>query len=396
MLANGLLRKHFEGELPSIHTNRLNALFDIVEALQHAQELTLSSLGRKISGNTSVKNKIKKTDRLLGNKHLHLELGQLYKGLSSFIFTYMSYLTDVPIIIDLCFIKDDMAVQMMSAELATKGRTLPLYREIFSEGELAGRAHKFLMQLKEMIPAGKEVVCIMDAGFTMEWFNAIELLGWNWISRIRGIKLIKVSSDSEWTSIKNFIPNVSQKTVAYDKAFLTETHKHPCRIITTRKTLKGRKRIVSRGKICSKKASGAYSKSAKDPWILATNLPKNYNSVKIIKFYEKRMQIEQSFRDIKSVQFGLAGRNVRTKNVHRWAVKMLLAAIVQITFWILGVIGHSQGMQKYFQSNTVKDRKIFSYFTLGRFLIEYDQLDKIEYTDDKLLEIMQKELSRNW
>jgi hypothetical protein len=75
---------------------------------------------------------------------------------------------------------------------------------------------------------------------------------------------------------------------------------------------------------------------------------------------------------------------------------MLLAAIVQITFWILGVIGHSQGMQKFFQSNTVKDRKVFSYFTLGKFLIEYDRLDKIQYTDDKIIEIIQNELARNW
>ena len=57
------------------------------------------------------------------------------------------------------------------------------------------------------------------------------------------------------------------------------------------------------------------------------------------------MQIEESFRDEKNTQFGLGGRYVQTRCVYRWGVLMLLAAITQITLWIIGVIGHSQGFQ---------------------------------------------------
>ncbi len=49
-------------------------------------------------------------------------------------------------------------------------------------------------------------------------------------------------------------------------------------------------------------------------------------------YYSKRMQIEQSFRDIKSHQFGLSARYASTKSIYRWGVKMLLAAIVQTMF----------------------------------------------------------------
>jgi drug/metabolite transporter (DMT)-like permease len=45
---------------------------------------------------------------------------------------------------------------------------------------------------------------------------------------------------------------------------------------------------------------------------------------------------------------------------------MLLAAIVQLMFWIIGVIAHSQNFQRVFQANTVRDRKVFSYFYLGQ------------------------------
>ena len=105
------------------------------------------------------------------------------------------------------------------------------------------------------------------------------------------------------------------------------------------------------------------------------------------------MQIEESFRDIKSHQFGLAGRYVRTHCVNRWGVKMLLAAIVQITYWVIGVIAHSQNKQKYFQANTVKDKKIFSYFTLGRLMIEHNQLGSLAPDSRPLQDIIEQEMS---
>ena len=105
------------------------------------------------------------------------------------------------------------------------------------------------------------------------------------------------------------------------------------------------------------------------------------------------MQIEESFRDMKSHQFGLSGRDIRTTNIDRWGVKMLLAAIVQIVYWVVGVIGHQQGMQKYFQVNTVKDKKIFSNFTLGQLIIEHDQLDKLKIDYDNLPGLIEMELA---
>ncbi len=64
-------------------------------------------------------------------------------------------------------------------------------------------------------------------------------------------------------------------------------------------------------------------------------------------------------------QFGLSARYASTKSIYRWGVKMLLAAIVQTMFWIIGVIAHSQNYQRAFQANTVRDKKVFSYFYLG-------------------------------
>ena len=163
---------------PFIHENRINAVLEVSMALRDSQNLSLSQIGRSLKGPSDIKHKIKKVDRLEGNKNLHEELDSLYRALSSYVFTYLSQDANLPIIIDVCFMKDDRAIQMLSAEIATKGRTLPLYRKIFKEGELKDQTQAFLKELAQCIPSDRKVIVIMDAGFHCEWFETIDSFGW--------------------------------------------------------------------------------------------------------------------------------------------------------------------------------------------------------------------------
>ena len=379
-----------------IHTTRLNAVLDVATGLRNSQNLSLSELGRNLPGDAKLKNKIKKVDRLEGNKALHNELFSIYQGLSNFVFRYISQDTTLPLLVDICCLKDDREIQMLSAEIALKGRSLPLYREVYRDTETKGRASNFLKELSLCLPRNRQVIIIMDAGFYEEWFNEIELMGWYWLCRIRGGKSVKLSATSEWKSVKELIPEIKAKTSHYEQALLTKEHERTCRVVTTHRKPKGRKVKTSRGKTTSTVSNGSFSQSNKEPWILATNLPLEVTPVDIVNLYFKRMQIEESFRDMKSHQFGLAGRYVRTHCVNRWGVKMLLAAIVQITYWVIGVIAHSQNKQSYFQANTVKDKKLFSYFTLGRLMIEYNQLGTLAPDSRPLQDIIEQELCRVW
>ncbi|MBN8797731.1 MAG: IS4 family transposase [Stenotrophomonas nitritireducens] len=381
---------------PFIHENRINAVLEVSMALRDSQNLSLSQIGRSLKGPSDIKHKIKKVDRLEGNKNLHEELDSLYRALSSYVFTYLSQDANLPIIIDVCFMKDDRAIQMLSAEIATKGRTLPLYRKIFKEGELKDQTQAFLKELAQCIPSDRKVIVIMDAGFHCEWFETIDSFGWFWVCRVRQGKSLKFSSAEDWLTVKDFISQVKEKTTNYERVLLTRRHEYSCRLVTTKRAPKGRHSKDSRGNTQGRIGSGRYKSAAKEPWILATNLPSGYKSTEIVNLYSKRMQIEESFRDLKSHQFGLCGRYIRTKCIHRWGVKMLLAAIVQITYWVIGVIGHSQGMQRRYQANTVRDRKVFSYFTLGKLIIEHDGLRHIKFHDEPLAQIIQNELSRDW
>lgn len=397
MTAHKILHEYLEDCCGTIHKARLAALMDVAAALQRSKNLTLTGMGRKLNSQAKIKHKIKKVDRLEGNKHLYQELNELYAGLSSYVFSLISQDKSIPVVVDLCYLQDDHAIQMLSAEIATKGRTIPLYRELFQEGELKGRASSFIENLVTCLPSERKVVVIMDAGFSVDWFKAIEAQGWYWVCRIRQGKSLKFSAQEDWINVRDFLGEIAEKTKNYNNVLLTREHKHLCRIITTRPKAGNNalKSAPSRQKN-RKVASGAHVRSAKEPWILATNLPDTDKAVHVIKCYTKRMQIEESFRDIKSHQFGLSSRYVRTANVMRLAIKMLLAAIAQIVFWVIGIIGHSQGMQSFFQANTVKNKKVFSYFTLGQLIMEHDQLSKLKIDYDNLPEIIQNELTRVW
>jgi hypothetical protein len=388
---NEVIKKHCH----FIHNNRLNALLDVAEGLRYSQNLSLSAIGRNLSGDSKVKHKIKKVDRCIGNKHLYNEVDSLYSALSYFIFEFIKHSNDDSVVIDLCYLKDDRMVQMLSAQFCTRGMSLPLYQDVFEEGELKGRTVEFLNKLKSIIADGKRVIVIMDAGFHIEWFKEIEKQGWSWVCRVRQGKDLKLAKNEDWISVENFMASIGSKTMECGTILLTKAHKYSCRMVTTCKVPKGRVQKVSRNRTRRKTANGSYNKAAKEPWILVTNLSSDeYKGAEIVRLYSKRMQIEETFRVIKSHQFGLGGRYIRTLDVNRWGVLMLLSAIVIITYWVIGVVGYSQGMQRIFQPNTVKDKKIYSYFTLGKFIIEFNYLHAIKPLVEPLASIIKTELCR--
>lgn len=373
-----LLKSHLEIYCPHIHSTRLQAVVDIAAGLQKSQNLSLTAIGRELSGNTSIKHRIKKVDRLLGNKHLYEEVASLYEGLSSYILKYICQSDQIPLIVDLCYMKDNHSIQMLSAEVALKGRSLPIYRDVFETDQLKGRATKFIQQLSNCLPEDRKVLIIMDAGFGEDWFDAIAANGWYWLVRARGKKFIKLTDAHDWVDARELYASATTRAKQYQNAFITKKNPRACRVVI--KGVSPQKKTRSKPKKLPRNynsASGNYQRSAKEPWVLVTNLPDLCSASQIVNYYKKRMQIEESFRDIKSPQFGLSARYIRTSSTYRWAVAMLLAAIVQVTLWIIGVIGHHEGLQTYFQPNTVKDRKVYSYFFLGQLIVEHGKLDAI-------------------
>ena len=80
MAINEMLREYLKKECESIYATRLDAVMDVALALQRSSDLSLTRIGRKLEGGADIKHKIKKVNRLEGNKHLHQEQTYYMRG----------------------------------------------------------------------------------------------------------------------------------------------------------------------------------------------------------------------------------------------------------------------------------------------------------------------------
>lgn len=77
------------------------------------------------------------------------------------------------------------------------------------------------------------------------------------------------------------------------------------------------------------------------------------------------MQIEETFRELKSPAYALELRQSRTSIPERFYIMLLIALMLQLTLWLAGVHAQKQGWGKHFQANTVRNRNEPSTVRLG-------------------------------
>jgi len=100
-----------------------------------------------------------------------------------------------------------------------------------------------------------------------------------------------------------------------------------------------------------------------EPWLLATSLNKSHAfAKKIVTIYHARMQIEESFRDLKT---GLGFAASQTRQCLQLKVLLLIAMLAQAILFLVGLVVESIGKQRHYQANTIKDRPVLSYQYLG-------------------------------
>ena len=119
----------------------------------------------------------------------------------------------------------------------------------------------------------------------------------------------------------------------------------------------------------------------KEPWLLATSLPVTSTlAKKVVKIYRTRMQIEEAFRDTKSIHYGLGYELGGTKCPKRLQILLLIAALAGLVLWILGTIAKTSGQERDYQANTVRKRDVLSVIYVG-LRIAFDERFSMEEKD---------------
>ena len=344
----------------------MKALLDCSDALVRSDCLTLTQIGRHISGKAQVKNKIKRVDRLLANKKLQLELPKLYQAIAS---TVTKQLSALYVAVDWsgCCGSD---YHVIRASLQVEGRSIVLYSMIVEakDADTPQSNDAFLKQLHKILGNEKPVYIVSDGGFLTPWYFHVLALGWHFIGRLRGTMKCKLNEHNECQTLNELRKGATQKPEALGEATLTKGSPTACQsyLHLYKGEARGRK-----GKSRFTKDDKMYRGLAKEPWLIAVS-DDSLCAKQVMDIYAGRMQIEQNFRDDKSPKYGFSWRFSKTVGIERMSVLCLIACIAGTALWFIGFEAERRQWHLKYQANTVRTRRVLSFLTLAKNIILHE------------------------
>lgn len=364
MQAMTLLARRLIDGMPQMHALRLNVLLAAVAALMQHPTLSISALGRALSGQAKPKHRIKRIDRLIGNPHLMQERRPLYGLLCHWLLQGMSRPL---IVVDWSDATPDRQWQLLRAALPTQGRTLTLYEEVHPLQHLSNRRVQtaFLNELKALLPPECRPILLTDAGFSTPWFRAVEERGWSWLGRLRGQEYVRWLGETEWWQGRLLYALALRRPKTLGEVEIVRSSPTRCGLFLLRRPKRGRIKRTRYGHAARSKHSQKNASRERAPWLLATSPDlADRPATQIMTLYRRRMQIEEAFRDLKSHQVGLGFGQTQSRQQERIANLLLLAALALLLLWLIGQAIRRRGLAGNYQSNS-RRRRSLSIIQLG-------------------------------
>ncbi|WP_139124444.1 IS4 family transposase [Enterovibrio norvegicus] len=256
---------------------------------------------------------------------------------------------------------------LLRASLSFEGRSLTLYEEVhpIETKETAATHSAFLATLKLLLPPFSHPIIVTDAGFKRPWFKAVRGQGWHFMGRVRG-RVCLSNNGEKGLLCKTLFPQATSTAKLMKNWYMGNVNPYKINMVLYKAKPVGRIAKTAKGQRQQSNYSRKNARRAHDPWILVTSLPARRGLAKrAVGIYEKRMQIEEAFRDCKSKRFGLGMTLHGTKQQQRMSILVLIGTIVHTILITLGLLAEQQGIQRRFQANSIKDRRVLSYMNLG-------------------------------
>jgi Transposase DDE domain len=399
MRASQVLQKCLPASLGEMHALRSNVLLRSVEALLAGRRLTLIDVARSWPGAERVRAPLKAFDRLLSNHHLHAEREQVYADMARWLLR-----SERPVIvIDWSDLKADKAWCLLRAAVPVGGRTLPVLDMVFAGSQQGAPAaeKRFLQRLKALVPETARPILVTDAGYRSPWFRAVSALGWDWLGRLRNSTLVKPveveDRDEEWIPCRALHPLAS--STPRDLGFMHTVRSDPwiCRVVVYRKAPKGRKHRTRHGQIARSKLSRQSATREREPWLLlASPGLAQFSARQLVALYGRRMQIEVSFRDLKSHRYGQGFEDSLTRSGPRIEILLLVNSLAAFASWLAGLGCEAVGIAHWLSPVRSK-RKLYSTLRVGREALvrgwpmerTSQWLDRLRFLPTKVLDQMQ-------
>ena len=377
------LKKHCQG----IHKTRMRALITATLALMRGKKLSVTGLGRAIQTMAKTKHNIKRADRLVGSATLHQDRPLIYQVMAKLI---VGAQRRPVILIDWSDLSADREFHLLRASIPVAGRALTLYEESHRQCDDGNpRVHqRFLKRLQAVLPDHCHPIIVTDAGFRTPWFRAVLAMGWDFVGRVGGHMMVSPRGEEDWLRVERVFEMATPRGRYLGEIDLVRKAPLTCHAYLLRKKKQGRIKKTVFGERCAMKHSEKNAHRERTPWLIVTSLDNQYaNTQQILHLYKTRMQIEESFRDIKNSRWGLSFNESRCTSTYRYENLLLVAHLATLAVWMIGKIAELKQWHRHYQANTVKTEKVLSTFFLGLEVIKRgadvflkrDFMDAIKY-----------------
>jgi hypothetical protein len=331
MHAVRILQKSLSSAFASMHVYRVRALLGAVSSLLSGRRLVLMDLARSWPAATRVRAPLKRLDRLLSNPHLAGERAALYAAMSHWLLSERQ-----PVIaVDWSPLDARGRFQVLRAGIALDGRTLTLLEEVHPTAQLGSARveSEFLRALQRLVPASSTPIIVTDAGFHHGWFRAVRTLNWHYIGRVRGNVSVRLSNEKAWHGLATLLTGARRKADSLGIVELAQSARWSCRLIRCKHAHKGRTLLTKRGTPSRAGRSVKAQRRASEPCLLATSLA--HSPAQIVRCYRQRMQIEESFRDLKCERYGAGFDLSLTRDPARIAILLLIHALASFVAYLV-------------------------------------------------------------
>ncbi|SEU38169.1 IS4 family transposase [Stigmatella erecta] len=322
-----------------LHAKRVLSLSLATLGVIHAASLSVYAIGQAVAlaRGTQGKHGVKQVDRLLSNTGI-----VVWKLLALWVPYVLGQRTEALVALDWTDFEPDDQTTLVASLITKHGRPTPLVWMTVQKSALKGLRNEVedavVLRLRELIPAEVKVTVLADRGFAdQKLYALLQQVGFDYVIRFRQCITVTDAQGerrtaAEWVPKAGRLRKLSQARVTADRTQVGAV-------------------------VCVKK------KGMKEPWCLATSL-EQASAAEVVTLYSRRFSIEEGFRDLKDLRFGMGLSWVRIAEPERRDRLLLLSALACALLTLLGAAGESLGMERYLKANTVK-RRTYSLFRQG-------------------------------
>ena len=250
----------------------------LIIGIYQSRSVYLSHIAGKIPGQAKLRSVVQRLTRFLDNPAIRVR--EWYEPIArQWLEAQFCGCREIHLIVD--GTKIGFGHQLLMVALAYRKRAIPVAWTWVKHVRGHSSGHKqlaLLAYVKTLIPPGAAVFLVGDTEFgPIKVLQQLESWHWSYVLRQKSNTLVWSSSENLWQPFGSYIQKTGQ-SFWLGKACLSQSHIHTTNLLVH------------------------WKMGEEEPWCLATNLPDLRTS---LRFYKRRMWIEEMFGDMKRHGFDL-------------------------------------------------------------------------------------------